>query len=56
MNTKAAILNLALECNKNHIVKTALESIPYQIRDVVFVMEEVSALDGAYLASVECCF
>ena len=29
-------------CNKNHIVRAALESIPYQIKDVVSAMEEDS--------------
>ena len=44
MSTKAAILNLTFDCNKNHIVRAALESIPYQIKDVIAAMEKDSGI------------
>lgn len=40
MNRKAAIIGLTFGVNKNHIVRAALESIPYQIKDVIAAMEE----------------
>ena len=40
MSAKAAILNLTFDCGKNHIVRAALESIAYQIKDVISAMEE----------------
>lgn len=39
MNRKASISGLTFDCNKNHIVRAALESIPYQIKDVITAME-----------------
>ncbi len=39
MNRKASISGLTFDCNKNHIVRAALESIPYQIKDVIVAME-----------------
>jgi glycerol kinase len=39
MNRKASITGLTFDCNKNHIVRAALESIPYQIKDVITAME-----------------
>jgi len=39
MNRKASITGLTFSANKNHIVRAALESIPYQIKDVVVAME-----------------
>ena len=44
MDAKAAILGLTLGCDKNHIVRAALESIPYQIKDVVTTMEQDSGI------------
>ena len=44
MNAKAAILGLTFGCNKNHIVRAALESIPFQIKDVIAAMETDSGL------------
>jgi glycerol kinase len=44
MDAKAAILGLNLGCNKNHIVRAALESIPYQIKDVIIAMEQDSGI------------
>lgn len=35
METKGAIVGLTFGSNKNHIVRAALESIPYQIKDVI---------------------
>jgi glycerol kinase len=40
MDLKAAILGLTFGCDKNHIVRAALESIPYQIKDVIAAMEQ----------------
>ena len=39
MNRKASIQGLTFNSNKNHIVRAALESIPYQIKDVIVAME-----------------
>jgi glycerol kinase len=39
MNRKASISGLTFGSNKNHIVRAALESIPYQIKDVITAME-----------------
>ena len=39
MDVKALITGLTLGCNENHIVRAALESIPYQIKDVIEEME-----------------
>ena len=39
MNRKASICGLYVWSNKNHIVRAALESIPYQIKDVIEAME-----------------
>lgn len=40
MNRKAEIKGLTFDCNKNHIVRAALESIAFQIKDVVAAMEQ----------------
>ncbi|UZR98448.1 FGGY family carbohydrate kinase [Chondrinema litorale] len=40
MNWKASIHGLTFKSNKSHIVRAALESIPYQIKDVISVMEQ----------------
>ena len=39
MNRKASVHGITFGSNKNHIVRAALESIPYQIKDVVVAME-----------------
>lgn len=44
MDAKAAIVGLTLGCDKNHIVRAALESIPYQIKDVIATMERDSRI------------
>lgn len=44
MDVKAMITGLTLGCNKNHIVRAALESIPYRIKDVISAMEQCSRI------------
>lgn len=44
MDRKASIEGLTFDCNKNHIVRAALEAIPYQIKDVVTAMEKDAGL------------
>ena len=39
MERKASITGLTFGTQKNHIVRAALESIPYQIKDVIVAME-----------------
>jgi len=39
MKRKASIAGLTFATHKNHIVRAALESIPYQIKDVIVAME-----------------
>ena len=39
MKRKASITGLTFSANKNHIIRAALESIPYQIKDVIVAME-----------------
>jgi len=39
MSRKASITGLTFGSNKNHIVRAAMESIPYQIKDVIVAME-----------------
>jgi len=45
MNRKASITGLTFDCNKNHIVRAALESIPYQIKDVIEAMEQDAEIE-----------
>jgi len=44
MDARAAILGLTFGCDKNHVVRAALESIPYQIKDVISAMEQDSGI------------
>ena len=44
MDARAAILGLTFSCDKNHIVRAALESIGYQIKDVIDAMEQDSGI------------
>jgi glycerol kinase len=44
MDLRAAILGLTFGCDKNHIVRAALESIPFQIKDVIVAMEADSGI------------
>lgn len=45
MKRKASISGLTFGCKKNHIVRAALESIPYQIKDVIVAMEADAGID-----------
>ncbi len=47
MSRKASITGLTFDCNKNHVVRAALESIPFQLKDVIVAIEE----DGGALLS-----
>lgn len=40
MNRRASIEGMTFGTNKNHIVRAALESIPYQIKDVIVAMNQ----------------
>lgn len=40
MNRRASISGMSFGTTKNHIVRAALESIPYQIKDVINAMEQ----------------
>lgn len=44
MNRKASITGLTFGTGKNHLVRAALESIPYQIKDVIMAMEADTSL------------
>ena len=44
MDCRAAIMGLTLGSDKNHVVRAALESIPYQIKDVIVAMENESGI------------
>ena len=39
-NRRASITGMSFGTTKNHIVRAALESIPYQIKDVIVAMEK----------------
>lgn len=45
MSRKASLVGLTFDCHKGHVVRAALESIPYQIKDVITAMEQDSGLD-----------
>lgn len=45
MHKKASITGLTFDCNKNHIIRAALESIPFQIKDVIVAMESDTQID-----------
>lgn len=45
MNRKAEINGLTFGANKNHIVRAALESIPYQIKDVITAMQKDTQIE-----------
>jgi glycerol kinase len=44
MHRKASLSGISFDTTKNHIVRAALESIPYQIMDVVTAMEKDAAI------------
>lgn len=46
MARKGEIHGLTFECNKNHVVRAGLESIAYQIRDVIDAMKSGGQLRG----------
>lgn len=45
MNRKASITGLTFDCNKDHVIRAALESIPYQIKDVIVAMESDAGIE-----------
>ncbi len=47
MDRKASITGLTFGAGRNHIVRAALESIPYQIKDVIVAMEADTSAEGA---------
>ncbi|MBS1500620.1 MAG: glycerol kinase GlpK [Bacteroidetes bacterium] len=49
MSRKASITGLTFSTGKNHIVRAALESIPYQIKDIIDVMERDAGVSLAEL-------
>lgn len=40
MERRASLTGMSFGTNKNHIIRAALESIPYQIKDVIVAMEK----------------
>jgi glycerol kinase len=44
MERKASITGMSFGTTKNHLVRAALESIPYQIKDVIVAMEKDAAV------------
>lgn len=44
MDARAAILGLTFGCDRNHVVRAALESVGYQIKDVIAAMEQDSGI------------
>jgi glycerol kinase len=45
MSRKASIAGMTFGTTKSHIVRAALESIPYQIKDVILAMEQDTAIN-----------
>ncbi|MBK6936895.1 MAG: glycerol kinase GlpK [Chitinophagaceae bacterium] len=44
MDRKALLTGMSFSTTKNHIIRAALESIPYQVKDVIVAMEKDAAL------------
>jgi glycerol kinase len=44
MDARAMIMGLTFGSDKNHVVRAALESIPFQIKDVIAAMEKESGI------------
>lgn len=44
MDRKASLTGMSFGSTKNHLVRAALESIPYQIKDVIVAMEKDAAI------------
>ncbi|TDH27468.1 glycerol kinase GlpK [Segetibacter sp. 3557_3] len=49
MSRKASVNGLTFDCNKNHVVRAALESVAYQVKDVIVAMEHDSGIELAQL-------
>jgi glycerol kinase len=49
MKRRASISGLTFSANKNHIVRAALESIPYQVKDVIVAMEKDTKIELSQL-------
>ena len=49
MSRRASITGLTFSSNKNHIVRAALESIAFQIKDVIVAMEEDTGIRLSHL-------
>jgi glycerol kinase len=49
MDARAAVVGLTFGSDRNHVVRAALESIPYQIKDVISAMEADSQIELAEL-------
>jgi glycerol kinase len=45
MERRASITGITFSTNKDHIVRAALESIPYQVKDVIAAMEKDAGLE-----------
>jgi glycerol kinase len=45
MNRKASLTGLTFGTHKNHVVRAALESIPFQIKDVIAAMESDTGVE-----------
>ncbi len=45
MNRKASITGLTFGVNKNHLVRAALESIAYQVKDVIVAMQSDTGIE-----------
>jgi glycerol kinase len=44
MDLEATIMGLTFGCDKKHVIRAALESIPFQIKDVITAMETDSGI------------
>lgn len=44
MDARAMITGLTFGCNRNHLVRAALESVDYQIKDIISAMENDSGI------------
>lgn len=49
MDRKASLTGMTFGTTKNHIVRAALESVPYQIKDVIVAMEKDAGISLAAL-------
>ena len=44
MSRKASIVGLTFDCKKNHLIRAALETIPFQVKAVLDAMEKDTGL------------